>query len=181
MNWLRTFASSGMSFFSGVIANWQAFAAVGVVSLGMGAFGTYKIMHNANLAEKTTQAVRTVNLVREQGVINSDLGVLYVPKFVFIASETQRVRTEIPQHVTPEIDRTHPVPLGFVRVWNELPDGPVPPAAAGSDADDSGVALSSVADAGVNTQGALKACLTEKAEWWDWYDKNATVWNKSQK
>jgi hypothetical protein len=167
------------SLFSGIASAWQACLFALALGVFGGGFATYKVMHNANLAAETKTVIAEHKLVNDELNINVSLGQLYVPKFVFVATETQRVKSEIPQHVTPEIDRTHPVPLGFVRVWNDLPGGAVPPASAGSDADPSGVALSSVADTGVATQGALKTCLTANSEWWDWYDRNAAVWNKA--
>jgi hypothetical protein len=167
------------NLFGGIASAWQACLFALALGVFGGGFGVYKVMHNANLAGETKTVIAEHRLVNDELKINVELGQLYVPKFVFVATETQRVKSEIPQHVTPEIDRTHPVPLGFVRVWNDLPGGPIPPATAGSDADPSGIALSSVADAGVATQGAYETCRVSLTAWWDWYDRNAVVWNKA--
>jgi hypothetical protein len=167
------------NLFSGIASAWQACLFALAIGAAGASFATYKVMHNANLAAETKTVIAERHLVGDELKINVELGKLYVPQFVFIATETQRVKSEIPQHVTPEIDRTHPVPLGFVRVWNDLPGGTIPPAAAGGDADPSGVALSAVADAGVATQGAYQTCLTANAEWWAWYDRNKAAFDKA--
>lgn len=169
------------NLFGGLVSQWQAFLGVAIVCLGLGSFGTYKVMHNANQAGKVQQATATVRLVEHQANIQMNLGTLYVPQFVFIQTETNDAAKEIPKHVTPEIDRAYPVPLGFVRVWNSRTDGPIPPAAAGSDADPSGTPLSTVAGAHNDDVGALKTCLKANAEWWDWYDQHSVAWDRSQK
>jgi hypothetical protein len=179
MSFLKTAWSFATGTVSSIVANWQAFLGVAVVSIGLGAFGTYKIMHNANQAELTQKAVATANYVGVQGRINVQLGTLYIPKLDLARSETQRRQTEIPQHVTPEIDRSYPVPLGFVRVFNDASHGPIPGPAAGSDADPSGVPLSDVAHAHTADEGTLDVCRTELNEWWAWYDQHSVAWNKA--
>ncbi len=172
--------SAAGSFLGGI----QTYLIVGAscVALGLagGAFSTYKIMHNANAAAATQQAKATVQYLVGAGRIGADLGVLYVPQFIFIHDNTSRIQQEIPQHVTPQIDRSYPVPLGFVRVFNDASHGAVPGPAAGGDADPSGVHFSDVAHAHAADEGTLDACRKMNDEWWDWYDRNASLWNKTK-
>lgn len=178
-SFIKTAWSTATSFLGGI----QTYLIVGAASLAIGAagagFGVYKIMHNANEAAITQQAKSTVQYVVHADAINTDLGKIYVPQFVFIQSNTDRIQKEIPQHVTPEIDRRYPVPLGFVRVFNDASHGPIPGPAAGSDADPSGVPLSDVAGAHAADEGTLDVCRAQLGEWWTWYDQQATAWNKA--
>lgn len=174
--WARDLLTSGVSFLGGI----KVYLICVAVGAAAGSLVTYKIMHNANLAAETKQAAATVRFVARDARINVDLGNLYLPQFVFLATETQRRKSEIPQHVTPEIDRTYPVPLGFVRVWNDAAHGPVPGPAAGSDADPSGVPLSDVASAHVADEGTLDVCRKSLTEWWDWYDRHKSLSEKSK-
>lgn len=163
----------------GFFANWQACLVALALGVAGGGFGVYKWMHNANEAAVTQQAKATVRYVVHANAINTDLGKLYVPQFVFIQSNTDRIQKEIPQHVTPAIDRAYPVPLGFVRVFNDASHGTVPGPAAGSDADPSGVPLSDVAAAHAADEGTLDVCRKSLSEWWDWYDQQSAAWNKT--
>lgn len=165
--------------FTSAVSAWQACLFALALGAAGGSFGTYKVMHNANLAAETKTVITQHQLTSDELKINVALGQVYVPQFVFIAAETQRIQSEVPQHVSPEIDRAYPVPLGFVRVRNEASHGPVPPAAAGGDADPSGVPLSDVARADVADEGTLDVCRAQLGEWWDWHDRNTAAWNKA--
>lgn len=167
------------SLFGGI----QTYLIVGAVSLAIGAasggFGVYKYMRNSEQAGITQQAKATVDYVVHANAINTNLGAIYVPQYLFIQSNTARIQQEIPQHVTPEIDRQYPVPLGFVRMFNDASHGPIPPASAGSDADPSGVPISDVAHAHAADEGTLDECRKQLSEWWDWYDQQSALWNKT--
>lgn len=161
-----------------LIVGWKGYVAAALASGLVCGVGVYKIMHNANLADQAKAAAVTTRLVVHQGEINTGLSTIYIPQFIFIETETAKRVAEIPKHVTPEIDRTYPVPLGFVRVWNDATHGPVPGPAAGSDADPSGVPLSDVARAHTEDQGTLDLCRKQIDEWWSWYDQNKAAWPK---
>jgi hypothetical protein len=150
-----------------------------VVGTAGGAFATYKVMHNANLAAQAQQAKSTVQHVVTQGRITVEVGELVIRNLNLATDETSRRQQEIPRHVTTEIDRTFPVPLGFVRVWNDATHGPIPGPAAGGDADPSGVPLSDVAHAHTADQGTLDVCRVQLAGWWEWYDRQKAAWNKA--
>jgi hypothetical protein len=166
---------------SGALGGIYGYLAVAAFCLVLGAGGTYKIMHNANLAAQTKTAEKTVQLVVHQGAIQTKLVEVYVPRFIFIGQNTARIQQEIPQRVTPEIDRAFPVPLGFVRVFNDASHGPVPGPAAGGDADPSGVPLSDVAHAHAADEGTLDVCRAQNDEWWTWYDQHRAAWGKVSK
>lgn len=172
-----------ISLATGALGGIQTYLIVGAVSLVIGAGGaalaTYKIMHNANLAAQTSQAKATVQHVVTQAHITLDVGEVVIRGVTLAVTETTRRQQEIPQHVTPEIDRAFPVPLGFVRVWNDATHGPIPGPAAGADSDPSGVPLSDVARANTADQGTLDVCRVQIAGWWDWYDRQKAAWNKA--
>lgn len=179
MNFLKTVWSAIAGTASSLLGNWQVTLGAAVIAAGLGAFGTYKVMHNANEAAVTKQAVATVRLVEHQATINTQLGAIYVPQLVFIHDHTNQLQQEVPEHVTPEIDRSYPVPLGFVRMRNAASHGPVPGPAAGGDADPSGVPISDVARADVADEGTLDTCRALNDEWWAWYDQQSAAWNKA--
>jgi hypothetical protein len=158
-----------------MVAGWKGYAAVAVLCLITGAAGTYKVMHNANLAAQVGQANAAVRLVEHQAQINVSIGDIVVKGIQIIQSNTDRIQQEIPQHVTPEMDHTYPVPLGFVRVFNDASHGPIPSASAGGDADPSGVPLSDVAHAHTADEGTLDVCRIYLKGWWDWYDQQKAV------
>ena len=167
-----------MSRLLSLVAGWKGYAAVAALCLTIGAGGTWRVMSWRQEARGAQEAVAVVHRVESQAAIETKLEAIYLPQFVFIQTESQRRETEIPKHVTPEIDRQYPVPLGFVRVFNDAAHGPVPPAAAGSDAEPSGVPLSEVAQAHIADQGTLDLCRQQLTEWWDWYDQNKAAWGK---
>jgi hypothetical protein len=174
-----SFIRSILGTVGGFFSNWQACLVALALGTAGGGFLVYKVMHNANEAAITQQAKATVAYVVRANGINTNLGTLYVPQYVFIQGNTARIQQEIPQHVTPQIDRTYHVPLGFVRVFNDASHGPVPGPAAGSDADPSGVPISDVARAHAADEGTLDVCRKELSEWWDWYDQQSALWNKT--
>lgn len=176
---LKTLWSAVTGGASSIFGGIYGYLAVAAVCLSLGAFGTYKIMHNANEAAVTQQAKNTVAYVVHANSINTQLGALYVPRFIFIQSNTDRIQQEVSQHVTPQIDREYPVPLGFVRVFNDASHGPIPGPAAGGDADPSGVPISDVAHAHTADEGTLDVCRTGLNEWWNWYDQHSALWNKT--
>ena len=178
-SFLKTAWSAVTSGVSSLLGGWQLTLGAAVISAGLASFATYKIMHNANEAAVTQQAKATVQYVVHADAINTDLGKIYVPQFVLIQSNTDRIQKEIPQHVTPEIDRRYPVPLGFVRVFNDASHGPIPGPAAGGDADPSGVPLSDVASAHAADEGTLDVCRAQLGEWWAWYGQQSAAWNKA--
>lgn len=165
-----------LSLFTG---GWQGYAAIALACFLAGAGTTWRVMSWREGAQQTRQAVATVRLVTHQADINTQLSTLYLPQFVFIQTETTRRIAEVPKHVTPEIDRAYPVPLGFVRVWNDATHGPVPEPAAGRDQDPSGVPLSDVASAHTEDQGTLDLCRKQIVLWWDWYDQQSKAFNAS--
>lgn len=167
-----------MSRLFALLAGWRGYAAVAALCLVMGASGTWRVMSWHEQAQVARQAVATLHRVEAQTDIETRLNAIYLPELVFVQTETKRRETEIPKHVTPAIDRQYPVPLGFVRVFNDAAHGPVPPAAAGSDAEPSGVPLSDVAQAHTADEGTLDLCRKQLREWWDWYDQNKAAWSK---
>lgn len=172
-----------ISLATGALGGIQTYLIVGTVSLAIGAGGaalaTYKIMHNANLAAQTQQAKATVRLVTLQAHITVNVGEIVIRGIQIAQANTSRIQQEIPQHVTPEIDRAFPVPLGFVRMFNDASHGPIPGPAAGRDADPSGVPLSDVAHAHAADEGTLDVCRVQNDGWWSWYDQQKAAWNKA--
>lgn len=156
----------------GLIGGAKVYIAVGLACLLAGSLSTWRVMSWKEQAGETKQAQQQVRLVVHESVIQEKLGTLYIPQFYAIQSDTQKHVAEVPVHVTPEIDRDFPVPLGFVRLWNSDASGPIPTAAAGSDADPSGVKLSEVATEHAIDAGSYKTCVTMNKEWWDWYDQH---------
>lgn len=176
---MKALFSTLMGGVSGALGGIYGYLAVAVLCLGVGFGGAW---HYKTLTEKAAQvdaAKATVRLVVRQGDINMQLAGIVFPAVTLVHSNTDRILQETPSHVTPQIDATYPVPLGFVRVFNDGAHGPIPPASAGGDADPSGVPLSDVADAHTADEGTLDECRVDLNAWWSWYDQQSVAANKA--
>jgi hypothetical protein len=160
------------------LLNWKGLLGALALGLLLGSVGTWRIMSWREQAQETQQAIRTTQLVVKAGDINYQIEAKFVPLIATIHENTQQLISEIPEHVTPAIDRVYPVPLGFVRVWNKASHGAVPEPAIGGDDADSGVPLSDVAVAHTSNEGILDTCRAEVSAWQDWYKQQAANWNK---
>lgn len=177
MNFLKGAWSLISGGASAVLGNWQFILGALALGLLLGGAGTWRVMSWKEGAQQTVKVERTVRLVERQQSISTELATIFVPEFISIQATTDQNSKEIPEHVTPQIDREYPVPVGFVRVWNHDAGGPVPGPAAGSDADPSGVPLSDVAQAHNADQGLLNQCRAMNTEWWSWYDQHKAAWD----
>ena len=178
---LKSIWSFVWSFISGaaasLIANWQAIVAALAIGLVSGGAATWRVMSWKDAAAQTGQAKATIRLIERSDMANVKLGTIVIQQVAIAQGNTNRITEEIPIHVTPQIDSTYPVPLGFVRVWNDATHGAIPDSAAGADAEPSGVPLSDVATAGVADEGTLDICRVRLKGWQDWYTAQAALWN----
>lgn len=178
-----------MTRFLTALAGWKGYVAVLLIGLSIGAAGTWKVRDwkaaesalKASRAE-TRAAVVVAERTQEAAVITEDVG-----REVDAARAETRIvyRTiieRIPVHVTPEIDRDYPVPVGFVRVHDAAAAGSAPALPDGAGQPDnapSGVALSAVADTVV---GNYAVCNDDRARligWQDWYRQQKAAWEAS--
>ncbi len=157
------------------LLGWRGYVAAALVSGLLASVATFRVMSWREGANEAKFAVQQIKLIDKDLQINLALGDVTIKGLEVINTETVRFVREIPEHVTPEIDRSHPVPLGFVRVWNEQTGGTVPPASAGSDADPSGTNLSAVAYAHATDADTIKRCELGLTAWWQWYDQHSAV------
>lgn len=171
------------------LAGWKGYAAVLAVGLMLGAAGTWQVRDwmAAEAEAKQTRAdlrgaIRVGERTQQAAVITQDVGA---------AVETARAETRIvyrtiieriPVHVTPEIDRDYPVPVGFVRLHDAAARGSAPALSDGAGQPDdapSGVPLSAVADTVV---GNYASCTDDRARligWQDWYAQQRAAWDAS--
>lgn len=163
-----------------VTSNWQAITAAFMAGILVGGVGTWRVMSWREGANETKAAVSTVRRVVAQDHITLNIGDIVVAGTIGAVTDTGRRQAEIPAHVTPQIDAAYPVPLGFVRVWNDASHGPIPDSAAGADESPSGVPLSDVAGAHVADEGTLDICRVRLTGWQDWYKQQAALWARSQ-
>jgi hypothetical protein len=176
---LKNLISLATGAVGSIFANWQVFLAAIAISAALGAAGTWRVMSWHEGSQANAQSKAVVRLVTWQSHINVNVGEIVIRGVTIAAAETSRRQQEIPSHVTPAIDRAYPVPLGFVRMWNDASHGPIPGPSAGGDADPSGVPLSDVAHAHTADEGTLDVCRVQLAGWWSWYDQQAAAWNKA--
>lgn len=158
-----------------LVTGWKGYVAAALVAGLLASTATWRVMSWREQAHQTQAAVQQIKLTDKDIQINMDLGPVVVKGLQIIATETVRREREIPQHVTPEIDRAYPVPLGFVRMWNDAAHGPIPGPAAGGDADPSGVPISDVARAHNEDASTLDSCRLALNTWWAWYDQHAAA------
>lgn len=168
-----------VSLATGALGGIQTYLIVGAVCLAVGVAVCWRVMSWREGSHANAESKAVVRLVTWQSHINVNVGQVVVQGITIAYAETSRRQQEIPQHVTPEIDRAYPVPLGFVRMFNDASHGPIPGPAAGRDADPSGVPLSDVAHAHTADEGTLDVCRVQLAGWWSWYDQQKNAWNKA--
>lgn len=173
----QKWVSAAVEFCSKPPGSWLAAAAAVAVALWW--YGQHEFNKGA-ASVKVAQAAATVRLVERDARINVSIGDVVVRGLQIVQANTSRIQQEIPIHVTPEIDAAYPVPLGFVRMFNDASHGPVPGPAAGSDADPSGVPLSEVARAHAGSEGIADTCRVDLAAWWSWYDQHKAAWDESR-
>lgn len=165
----KSFFSALIGFCSKPPGSWLAAAAA--VAVALWCYGQHEF--NKGVASVAVrQQVAAVRLIAHDSKINVSIGDVVVRGLQIVQANTSRIEQEIPVHVTPAIDAAYPVPLGFVRMFNDASHGPVPGPAAGSDADPSGVPLSQVARAHAGSESIVDTCRVDLAAWWSWYDQH---------
>lgn len=160
------------------LLGWKGYAAVAVLCFLAGSASVWRVMSWKEGAAETTGLKAEIRHVQVASAITVNVGDIVVRGIEIAHAETDRRYSEIPKHVTPEIDAAFPVPLGFVRVWNDAAHGPIPPGSLGADAAPSGVPLSDVAYAHTADQGTLDICRVRLAGWQEWYTKQLAAWPK---
>jgi len=90
------------------------------------------------------------------------------------------IRERIPRYVTAKADRTTPVPVGFVRVFNASAEGTELPATPSGPVDTaSDVALSTVADVTAHNHGVALELEAEVKAWREWYPEQKAAWESA--
>lgn len=123
-------------------------------------------------ATKAAQA-HVAAVVAQQGQVNATVAADQTKAQAAIRVVTKTLIQRIPQYVTAQADADCVVSSGFVSLWNDAAAGRVPPVPGGGpDADvnaPSGVALSQVSTADIETAGDFYALRSEVLGWRQWY------------
>lgn len=90
-------------------------------------------------------------------------------------SATNKLLDEVAVAVTPAIDLSHPVPCGFVRLFNAAAHDPIPESACEPDDAASGVALSEVARTTVENDGQYDILAHQLAAIQEWIRQQQAV------
>jgi hypothetical protein len=144
------------------------YAVVAMLALAIGAGGTWRVMRWRADAAETKTAFQAVRLVEHQAKITMRISMTFEQARLEDTARTDQLLQEVPIHVTPAIDLVHPVPCGFVRLFNAAAHDPLPDGACGVDDAASGVALSDVAQTTVRNDGAYDLCATQLSALQDW-------------
>ena len=165
--------------FSGVVGfftgGWQGTVTALGIGLLLGGLGGWRAQSWREQAQVTQAAVRAVKRIELADRITYQVGVTFEGIEAADIAHSDQLLEEVPVHVTPEIDLAHPVPLGFVRLFNDSAHGPVPDAAAGPDDSPSGVALSDVARATVENNGEYDQVARQLSALQDWVRRQQAV------
>jgi len=142
--------------------------AVAALALTVGAAGTWRVMSWRAAAGELAAARQGVRLVEHQARINFTVAMNFEAVRLADTETTRHLLEEVPIHVTPAIDTAHPVPCGFVRLFNAGAHDPVPDGACGTDDAPSGIALSEIAQATTENDGAYDVCAAQLTALQDW-------------
>jgi len=162
---LLGFGKSALALFSRPPGSYIA-CAIGL-ALGLWWFGQHEY-NKGHLAAVTEAANAAVPIMAEQRQISADVVFKFNAVTLADTKATEKRLNEVESHVTPKADAACPVPLGFVRVFNDAAHGSVPPAAAGADDAPSGVTLSEVAKASVQNDGEYDKLADQLTALQDW-------------
>ena len=127
-------------------------AIAGACALALWWYGQHEF-NRGEAAVKAAQAKAVTQIVERQSRITFQVSQSFDAVKIADAAATQTRLNEVTTHVSQKADTDCPIPLGFVRVFNDAAHGPVPQAAAGADDAPSGVALSDVAKTTVENGG----------------------------
>lgn len=103
--------------------------------------------------------------------------IVFIEKAAEIKWRTIARIKEVPSHVSKVADASCPIPLGFVRVFNDTTKGPIPPPSAGIDDAASGVSLSTVAETTVKNNGQYDSVANQLKALQDWVRQQEIISN----
>lgn len=130
----------------------------------------------------TAAANRTIARVDAADHLSGEIGGRAERALVEIRTVTRTITEQVPVYVTPEIDRTYPLPLGFVRVLDAATLG-VPPSAVSRAPGEPDDAPSTVPASAVGTvlAGDLGSCREDAAKYaalQEWVRAQQALWAK---
>lgn len=156
------------TLFGSFLGNWQLVAGALAIGLALGGAGTWRVMSWHAQAQQVQVVTKTIKQIQYQDRVTTQVVTKYLTVKAADTAHTETALQGVITHVTPQADVACPVPLGFVRVFNDAAHGPVPDAAAGPDDAASGVALSDVAKATVQNGGNYDAVAHQLTALQDW-------------
>lgn len=163
------FSLSGIvSTVTGALSGWQGYAAALGCGLVLGGLGVWRVESWKEQAQVTQAAVATVRKIELADSITYQVGITFQGISAADQAHTNELLEEVSVHVTPEIDLTHPVPCGFVLMFNGSTHGTVPDPATCPDDAPSGVTLSDVARATVENNGEYDQVAHQLSALQDW-------------
>lgn len=144
----------------------RALVAVALLMVGytLGSGATYRKW----IASNETSATAAIKIVTKTGEVSTRIVTVYKDRQSAIQVVTQTIERKVTEYVDKASDAQCSVPVGFVRVHDAAAAGTIPGAAAGTDGQPSGVALSSVAATVATNYGAdhlTEAKLKSLQEW----------------
>lgn len=146
---------------------WSYFAFAGLAALLLFWYGRHEF-YRGEAAVRAAQAKAATQIADRQRRITLEVSQSFDAVRITDAAQTQTRLNEVINHVSQKADTDCPVPLGFVRVFNDATRGPVPQAAAGADDAPSGVALSDVAKTSVENDGQYDQVAGQLKALQDW-------------
>jgi hypothetical protein len=164
-----------MSKLLGWLGGWQGYAAIALACLLAGSLATWRVMSWRQQAQITQAAIRTVKVIEWRDRISDAVATKFEPVRAKIIQDTNKRLSEVETHVTAKSDSVCPVPVGFVRLFNDSTHGPVPGAASGADDAASGVELSDVAKTTVQNNGQYDSVAAQLSALQDWVRQQQAV------
>jgi hypothetical protein len=112
------------------LGGWKGYAAAAGVAFVLGFGSCWQIRDWVHAAAERDAARHVVKEVVKQDQASAARGLAHASADTALQDHGRKVAQEIPRHVTPEIDRAFPLPVGAVRLLNDaigLPAVPDPP------------------------------------------------------
>lgn len=152
--------------------SWLAIAGAGALALWW--YGDHEFSRGEAAAKaQATQAA--TQIVDRQSRITLAVSQSFDAVKIADVARIQTQMKDVATHVSQKADAACPIPLGFVRVFNNAAHGPVPQAAAGADDTPSGAQLSDVAKTTVENDGQYDQVADQLRALQDWVRQQETA------
>ena len=155
-----------LSFCSKPPGSWIAAALA--VFLALWWYGNHKF--DAGVKWQLAQDAEFIaNLKPKQAKVTERIRIVYVKQEAEIKWRTKTITERVTEYVTAKDDAGCIINRGFARLHDAAASGTLPGSPAGTDGENSGVALSAVSETVASNYGTAHLCAARLEAWQSWY------------